>query len=913
MYSLRQFFTGRLALTLTIAAFSIGFAGIAVATGWPPFAVDDSVTVKRGATASVLDGGQSSVLANDVDLEGDNLTAVLSREPRRGELNLNEDGTFSYRHDGSSRDSDEFQYRAFDGTGYSRRARVRIRITEGEPVPPEITGQRPVIVLEDHSLEIRLQDLLVVDPDNDYPRDFTLEVGDGENYTRIGATITPIANFNGELTVAVRVNDGSNFSNWFNLQVDVSPQNDAPFVVGPVPNQEAIEGSEFALSIATHFGDIDAGDSLRFSARGLPSSGTIVLDAETGLLRGTPIRVDARDAAYTVRVTATDSAGSSANLAFALTIFPNDRADLAISSSVNGNPTLVGEQMSWSIDIENLGPAQLEEGELVGSWSTSGPAMSLAAPAGCAIESNDSPTPTLRCPLPQIMAGTSISYSVQGMQDGAGDNTLIAAVVADDPITNNNTALVSAHVAIAFSEGPTQVLDHAGAKLAVADVNSDGLLDLVASSDETVVYLNTGNRTLQTTGTMIGNGGSHLTLLDWNGDRLDDVAVAGSSAGDVRIYLGDGSGSFGDSIAVSTQVQGEAKALAAADIDGDGTSELVLAGTFGALIVRNQLTGQPRIDTLPGGAVLDVVVADLNQDGFPDIVTVAANDRSVNLLRNSQDGAFVVQDSIRQGSVARISAADLDSDGDTDLLLAIDGGDLSPPYTQLMYLQSGWNFVVGSTLGASTASELLTGDINGDDLLDIVAVNEAGVHQVYIGGSGAQYALNAEQIVSPGMRNGIVVDFNADGAFDLILGGADAATVELHANNGIGRLGLGDRTAPELTLIGAADITVVSGAEYIDPGATATDDIDGDLTDAITTSGSVNTAIVGTYRIIYSVSDRATNTSQVSRTVMVGVNKGTGGGGGGTLSPIALMLLGIIAMIVLLFGNNASQLIREGE
>jgi hypothetical protein len=46
---------------------------------------------------------------------------------------------------------------------------------------------------------------------------------------------------------------------------------------------------------------------------------------------------------------------------------------------------------------------------------------------------------------------------------------------------------------------------------------------------------------------------------------------------------------------------------------------------------------------------------------------------------------------------------------------------------------------------------------------------------------------------------------------------------------------------------------------------------------------------------------------------MVGVNKGTGGGGGGTLSPIALMLLGIIAMIVLLFGNNASQLIREGE
>lgn len=903
MYSLRQFFPRRLALTLTIVAFSIGYTGIAVATGEPPLAIDDRATVKRGATVSVLDSGQSSVLANDLDIEGDSLIAVLSRSPRHGELTLNNDGTFIYRHDGSAQEDDNFRYRAFDGQRLSKRATVRIQITPEDPIPPEIVDQRDVAVVEDQSVEIQLQDLLVVDPDNDYPQDFTLEVGDGENYTRIGTTITPVANFNGQLTVAVRVNDGTNFSNWFNLRVDVTPQNDVPFVVSPVPDQEAMEDAEFVLSIAMQFGDIDDGDSLRFSASGLPLTGTIVLDAETGLLRGTPIRADAKDTPYMVRITATDSAGASATLTFALMIFPNNRADLAIFSNVMVNPTLVGEPTSWNIDIENRGPAQMDEGELVGSWTTSGPIISLAAPADCIIAANDSAAPTLRCPLAQLPAGASLSIDVQGMQDGDGDNTLIAAVVADDPVTDNNTTLVSAQVAIAVSEGPTQVLNQAGVDLAAADLNSDGLLDLVVSGNETIVYLNTGNRELQTTGTTIGTGGSQLTLLDWNGDGVDDVAVAGPSAGSVRIFLGDGSGQFGDSIDVSTQAQGEVKALSAADFDGDGTSELVLAGTFGALISRNQGSGQPRIDTLPGGAALDAVVADLNQDGSPDIVLVAADDRSVNLLRNMLDGTFVIQDSIREGSVARASVVDLNGDGDSDLLLAIDGDDLSPPYIRLMHRQSNWIYVAANTLGASTASDLLTGDVNGDDQLDIVAINEAGVHQVYISDSGERYTLDAEQIVSPGMQRGIAADFNADDSLDVILVGADAAVVELHANNGIGRLGRGDRTAPEITLLGEADITVPSGVGYVDDGATASDDIDGDLTNAIVTSGNVNTTVVGVYTITYTVSDRASNTSQVTRTLRVGVNQGTGGGGGGILSVFTLIILGMIAAMIRLFGT----------
>jgi hypothetical protein len=914
MFSVRQFFTGRPARTLIVAVLSIGYAGIAVASGQPPVSNDDNVTVKRGATVSVLDSGESSVLANDFDPEGDILTAVLSQNPKHGELTLNEDGTFLYRNNGSSKKDDQFHYRAFDGESLSNEATVKIRITPGDPIAPEIIGQLEVTVPEDGSVRIRLQFLEVVDPDNNYPRDFSLEVADGDNYTRFDATITPLADFNGQLTVAVRVNDGTDFSNWFDLLVDVTPQNDAPFVVSPVPDQETIEGVEFVLPLAGHFDDIDAGDSLRFSAQGLPPSGTFVLDAETGLLRGTAIRADARDTPYSVRITATDTVGSTVELTFGLMIFPIENADIAIASRVAQNPTLVGKPSSWSIDVENLGPAGLAEGELVCSWTTSGPALSLAAMSGCTIESNNSPAPTLRCPLPQLPAGTSWSFDAQGMQDGDGDNTLIAAVIADDPVTDNNTTMVSAQVAIAFSEGPTQVLNQAGADLAAVDFNSDGLLDLVASGDQAIVYLNAGNRSLQTPGTTIGSGGSQLALLDWNGDGLDDVAVAGPSASTVRVYLGDGSGSFPDQIGISTQIPGEATALSGIDIDADGTSELVMAGTFGMLIARTQQTGQTFIDLLSGGAVLDIAVTDFDQDGFPDLVAVAADDRSVKLLRNTTNEAFVTQGSLQEGSVARVSAADLDNDGLSDLLLTIDGEDLGTPHTKLMYRQSDGTYAVANTLGASLASDLMTGDINDDGRLDIVAVNETGVHQVYVAGAAAQYSLDAEQIISPGMRTGLVVDYNDDGSLDLILAGVSAGALELHANNGMGRLGPGDRTAPEITLLGGAEISVPSGVAFVDPGATAMDDIDGDLSDAITTSGNLNTNVVGTYTVTYTVSDRASNTAQVSRKVNVGVNQGAGGGGGGggRVSAFTLIVLLIIASLITPAGKRSRRRASPG-
>ena len=78
-----------------------------------------------------------------------------------------------------------------------------------------------------------------------------------------------------------------------------------------------------------------------------------------------------------------------------------------------------------------------------------------------------------------------------------------------------------------------------------------------------------------------------------------------------------------------------------------------------------------------------------------------------------------------------------------------------------------------------------------------------------------------------------------------------------------------DITAPEITLKGENNISIYSGESYKDPGATAKDNCDGDITSKIVTSGSVDTNKLGTYTITYSVLDSHNNSSDVKRVVKV--------------------------------------------
>ena len=78
-----------------------------------------------------------------------------------------------------------------------------------------------------------------------------------------------------------------------------------------------------------------------------------------------------------------------------------------------------------------------------------------------------------------------------------------------------------------------------------------------------------------------------------------------------------------------------------------------------------------------------------------------------------------------------------------------------------------------------------------------------------------------------------------------------------------------DTTPPVISLLGSSTINLTVGDTFTDPGATATDNVDGDITSSISISGSVNTATAGTYVLTYLVSDSSGNQDEVRRTIIV--------------------------------------------
>jgi len=136
---------------------------------------------------------------------------------------------------------------------------------------------------------------------------------------------------------------------------------------------------------------------------------------------------------------------------------------------------------------------------------------------------------------------------------------------------------------------------------------------------------------------------------------------------------------------------------------------------------------------------------------------------------------------------------------------------------------------------------------------------------LFVNAAGHDYRLQA---TSPCLNTGTGVGLTVDRAGTAIpQGGApDMGCFEYTQGGG----GTTDTVKPVITRTGQASITIEVGSAFTDPGATATDDRDGDITSRIVKSGSVNTAVLGTYTLSYNVSDTAGNAaSTVTRTVRV--------------------------------------------
>lgn len=97
-----------------------------------------------------------------------------------------------------------------------------------DPIAPSIVGQVMLVIDEDQSYTVNFDDLVVDDPDNIYPQGFSLSLSAGNNYTVDNHTVLPDDNFNGQLSVGARVNDGNADSDEYALVITVLPVNDIP-------------------------------------------------------------------------------------------------------------------------------------------------------------------------------------------------------------------------------------------------------------------------------------------------------------------------------------------------------------------------------------------------------------------------------------------------------------------------------------------------------------------------------------------------------------------------------------------------------------------------------------------------------------------------------------------------------------
>jgi hypothetical protein len=215
----------------------------------------------------------------------------------------------------------------------------------------------------------------------------------------------------------------------------------------------------------------------------------------------------------------------------------------------------------------------------------------------------------------------------------------------------------------------------------MADFNLDGRTDIInvlngqitvslGQADGTFTVMNTALRLPFDTG--------HFNVGDVNGDGKPDLVL--NYYDHLEIWLGNGDGTFtyNSSIGISTI---ENDSVTIGDVDGDGNGDIILSpdpnpGRLGPLVIfygNGDGTFQPPAELPTTRQFFQVVVADINRDGKPDLVVTdgAAIATFINL--GSRQFAPEV-DYIAGRAISALIVVDVNSDGFPDIVVANTGG-----------------------------------------------------------------------------------------------------------------------------------------------------------------------------------------------------------------------------------------------
>lgn len=238
----------------------------------------------------------------------------------------------------------------------------------------------------------------------------------------------------------------------------------------------------------------------------------------------------------------------------------------------------------------------------------------------------------------------------------------------------------------------------------------------------------------------LGDGGIDiLALADAGNDRNDELTV----------FKNDGAGNLTVGSINYTGVN-EAQRMVVGDFDGDGKVDAAIAGVGGFDSIENDLsvlrgngdgTFKPAVVSA-GSAVVDMVGGDFNGDGKTDLAQ-SLQGGTVQILLSNGDGTFSKGQSIAIGDgnlsdQVHLVSADLNGDGITDLV-ATDS--LSNSATILLGNGNGTFTKAGTLATGQDPQGPAVGDINGNGIPDIVVANSSDDSlSIYIGQGGGTFA-----------------------------------------------------------------------------------------------------------------------------------------------------------------------------
>jgi hypothetical protein len=346
-------------------------------------------------------------------------------------------------------------------------------------------------------------------------------------------------------------------------------------------------------------------------------------------------------------------------------------------------------------------------------------------------------------------------------------------------------------------------------------------------------------------GNAAGSGPDDLVLVDLDGDGLLDAALPGKTGDHVAVTLGQGDGSFGP--VFTTPVGSNPSSIAAADFDGNGTLDLVTAdegvvtNLFGTITVEEPTSVSVLMGSGDGGFTAGVILdggirpshvetADLDGNGTADLLVSDTIGDQLGVLLGNGDGTFQSPSWIALGgSLDKLKVADLNGDLVEDLLV------VASPNVEMLLGNGDGSFTPASPLApliAATSTEVSDVDSDGDP--DIVVfgldpgVFSGGAFQVFLGdGTGSFTGMPSYQSLASVPQVTAMGDLDGDGLPDLTW--TTDGKYFVHLGNGDGTFQggtdypLGGVTATALALAdadsdGVADVLAVSTTAVSEAG-----------------------------------------------------------------------------------------------